>query len=65
MLKVIQVLKGLPGFWPKLSESVKIWEMHSAFSISFCHIVSENKLQVPENEDASRAMDAIFTQSDF
>lgn len=65
MLKVIQVLKGLPGFWPKLSESVKIWEVHSAFSVSFSHIVSEKKLQVREKEDASKTMDAVFTQSDF
>lgn len=37
------MLKGLDGFWPKLSESVKFQEVHSGLSISFSHIVNEKK----------------------
>jgi len=36
MLKIMQVLKGLAEFWPKLSESVKIREVRSAFSVEMC-----------------------------
>lgn len=53
MLRIMQVLKGLAGFWPKLSELVKIWEMHSAFSLSV--IVLFMKSEIAENEDVDEA----------
>lgn len=53
MPRIMQVLKGLAGFWPKLSELVKIWEMHSAFSLSVVMLLM--KSQVAENEDVGKA----------
>lgn len=53
MLRIMQVHKGLAGFWPRLSELVKIWEMHSAFSFSVMILLMQS--QIAENEDVDKA----------
>lgn len=53
MPKIMRVLKGLAGFWPKLSELVKIWEVPSAFSLS--EVVLLMNSQVAGNEDVGKA----------